>query len=88
MSDPRVAINAIRIPLNTPSEVVDIVRQLETRLRALETELNRLTQGLYTKHDTQPYFLPPNGTVGYVLTYSTRTDNEGRVFPSATWSPP
>ncbi len=88
MSDNRIALETIRLPPGTTPEIAEIVRQLQAQLRVLETEVNRLTQGLYQKYSTQPYFLPPDGTVGYVLTYTTRVDNEGRSFPSATWSPP
>ncbi len=87
MSDNVLSLPPIRLPPETSRELQEVVRQLEAQLRIVTAEFNRLTQELYEKHSTKPYFLPPNGVAGYKLVFSTRVDNEGRTFSDATWVP-
>jgi dihydroorotase len=75
-------------PTNATAEMLALVAQINRRLRDIEKEFNKLTQDVYVKNNTKPYFLPTVGaSTGYKLVYTTRLDEAGNILPSAEWIP-
>jgi len=83
-----INLSQLVLPLGSNEQTINLVDQLNIRLRVLEAEFNRLSQNVYVRGNTEPYFLPTTGAVaGYKLVYTTRLDINGNILPSAEWVP-